>query len=50
MKKFAQIENSKAHWIFEAEEKPDFAANIVIIDITGNDNAQEGWDYDEKNW
>lgn len=47
MKKFAQIENKKAHWIFEAAEKPEFAPNIVIIDITENDDVQEGWDYDE---
>lgn len=48
MKKFAQIENSKAHWIFESEEKPDFAPNIVILDITGNDEVKEGWDYNDE--
>lgn len=48
MKKFVQIENSKAHWIFEAAEIPNFAPNIVILDITGNDEVKEGWDYNES--
>jgi len=43
--KFCQIENNKAHWIFEASIKPDFAPNIVIKDITGNTEIKEGWDY-----
>lgn len=47
MKRFCQIYNNKAHWIFEQEEKTDFAPNIVILDITGNTEIQEGWDYDE---
>lgn len=47
MRKFVQIENKKAHWVFEAEEKPEFAPSIVMLDITGNVNIQEGWDYDE---
>lgn len=45
MKKFAQIINSKIHWIFEADEKPEFALDIILIDITGVDDIQEGWDY-----
>ncbi|MEK3935915.1 hypothetical protein MKY41_11360 [Sporosarcina sp. FSL W7-1349] len=48
MKKFAQILYNKAHWIFEAEEKPEFAPNIVLVDITGNAEVQEGWDYDPE--
>lgn len=48
MKKFVQIESKKAHWIFESDEKPEFAPNIVLVDITGNDDIQEGWDYDEE--
>lgn len=46
MKKFVQIENKKAHWIFEAAEKPEFAPNIVLVEITGQDHVCEGWDYD----
>ncbi|MGH4125282.1 MAG: hypothetical protein ACREV6_20385 [Clostridium sp.] len=48
MKKFAQIVGNRAHWIFEAEEKPDFASNIVLVEITGNEGIEGGWDYDEK--
>lgn len=47
MKRFAQIEYGKAHWVFEAEEKPEFAPNIVLIDITDRPEIQEGWAYDE---
>lgn len=47
MKKFVQIENSRVHWIFEAEEKPEFAPNIVLVEITGKDEIREEWDYDE---
>lgn len=46
MERFAQIEYSKAHWIFEAEEIPEFAPNIVLVDITGNTEVKEGWDYE----
>lgn len=48
MKKFAQIINSKIHWIFEADEKPEFASDIVIIDITDKPEVQEGWDYNNE--
>ena len=48
MYKFAQILNDKAHWIFECEEKPDFAPNIILVDITGNNEIQEGWDYNAE--
>ena len=44
--KFAQIEHGVVHWIFEAEERPEFAPNIVLVDITGNTEVQEGWTYD----
>lgn len=43
--KFAQILYNKAHWIFEADEKPEFAPNIVLVDITSKPDVQEGWDY-----
>lgn len=44
--KFAQIYNNKVHWIFEAEVMPEFAPDIVIIDITEHPEIKEGWDYD----
>lgn len=46
--KFAQILYDKAHWIFEADEKPEFAPNIILVDITGRDDIQEGWDYNSE--
>lgn len=46
--KFAQILYNRAHWIFEADEKPEFAPNIVLVDITEKPEVQEGWDYNSK--
>lgn len=46
--RFAQILHKKVHWIFEAEEQPRFAPNIVLVDITNNSEVKEGWDYDES--
>ena len=46
--KFAQILYDKAHWIFEAGEKPEFAPNIVLVDITSKPDVQEGWDYNNE--
>ena len=48
MKKFAQMINSKIHWIFEADEKPEFAPDIILVDITGVEDIQEGWDYNSE--
>ncbi|WP_039044185.1 hypothetical protein [Sporosarcina sp. ZBG7A] len=45
--RYAQILHNKVHWIFESEEKPQFAPNIVLVDITDKPDVQEGWDYDE---
>jgi len=45
--KFVQILNKKAHWIFESEEQPQFAPNIILVDITDKPELQEGWDYDK---
>lgn len=46
LKKFAQIFNSKVHWIFESEEKPKFATNIILIEITNLEiQPEEGWEY-----
>ncbi|WP_339262783.1 hypothetical protein [Lysinibacillus sp. FSL K6-3209] len=46
--KFAQILYDRAHWIFEADEKPEFAPNIILVDITGHNDIQEGWDYNNE--
>lgn len=46
--RFAQILNNKAYWIFEAEERPKFAPNIIIVDIRNFPEVQEGWDYDAE--
>ncbi|AHN23923.1 hypothetical protein [Lysinibacillus varians] len=46
--KFTQILYDKAHWIFEADEKPEFAPNIVLVDITSKPDVQEGWDYNRE--
>ena len=47
MKTFAQILNGKLHWKFEQEEAPDFAADILIVEITGiSPEPQEGWEWD----
>ncbi|WP_054768115.1 hypothetical protein [Lysinibacillus parviboronicapiens] len=46
--RFAQILYDKAHWVFEDENKPDFAPNIVLVDITDKHEVKEGWDYDKK--
>ncbi|MGN7408610.1 hypothetical protein [Sporosarcina sp. SAFN-010] len=43
---FAQILRKKAHWIFEADRQPQFAPDIVLVDITDKPEVQEGWDYD----
>ncbi|MEX3744999.1 MULTISPECIES: hypothetical protein [Lysinibacillus] len=45
--KFAQILYDKAHWIFEADKKPEFAPDIFLVDITDKPEIQEGWDYKE---
>lgn len=48
--RIVQIDNDKAHWIFEADEFPEFAPNIVLMDISDSkyDEVQEGWDYSEE--
>lgn len=46
MKRFVQLYENKAWWIFEAEEAPEFASNIVLMDITDKPEVQEGWFYD----
>jgi hypothetical protein len=46
MKIFAQIINNKLHWKFEAEVAPQFAPDVVIMEITGmNPIPEEGWSF-----
>lgn len=52
MKKFAQILNGRAHWIFEFDdaeaEAPEFAPSIKLIDITDQvPMPQEGWTFSD---
>lgn len=49
MKRYAQILYGKAHWIFESDETPDFAPDIVIVDISNSTGVQEGWEYNSDN-
>lgn len=51
--RFAQILRKKAHWIFEADEKPNFPPGpegepIIIVDITGKPEVKEGWGYNAE--
>ncbi|MBI4643100.1 MAG: hypothetical protein HY743_05080 [Deltaproteobacteria bacterium] len=49
MKTFIQLseDGKRAHWKFEAEEKPEFAPDIVLIDVTGLDpQPEEHWIWD----
>lgn len=49
MRTFAQILYEKAHLIFTAEEKPEFAPNIILVDISDiTPLPQEGWLYDAE--
>ncbi|MGK0469192.1 hypothetical protein [Clostridium sp.] len=48
MKKFAQILEGRVHWIFERESKPNWASNIILVDITGKEDIEEGWDYNQE--
>lgn len=43
--RFAQIQDNRAHWVFEADVKPEFAPNIVLVDITDKAEVKEGWKY-----
>lgn len=46
--RFAQILYERAHWIFEYDKNPDFAPNIVLVDISGRNDIQEGWGYNSN--
>lgn len=45
MRKFAQIQDNRVHWVFEAEEMPQFAPDIVLLDITDYPQVTEGWGF-----
>ena len=49
--RIAQVLYNKAHYIFEADEIPNYPPDpegnpIVLIDISNNTEIQEGWDFD----
>lgn len=47
MRTFAQIFNGKLHWKFKQDEAPEFAADILIVEITGvAPEPEEGWEWD----
>lgn len=46
--RFAQVLNNKVHWIFESEEEPQFAPNIILVEITGRQDVEVGWIYNEE--
>lgn len=49
MKKFGQVLNNKLHWKFEQEQRPEFAPEILIVEITGLvPEPQEGWEWNGK--
>lgn len=39
--RYAQVLNGRAHWVFESEEKPDFAPDILLVEV--GPEVQEGW-------
>lgn len=43
--RFAQIQGNRVHWVFEADEAPEFDDNIIILDITDYPQVQEGWGF-----
>lgn len=47
MKKFAQIQDGRVHWLFEQATFPDFHPSIKIIDVTSVGEIKEGYLYDE---
>jgi hypothetical protein len=47
MKVFAQVQDERLHWRFEQDELPEFAPDLVIIEITGvAPLPEEGWVFD----
>lgn len=50
MRRYVQVLNNKAHWIFETDETMEqlrqrFAPDILFVDITDQPDVEEGWDY-----
>jgi len=45
MKKFVQIVDNKAYWIFEAEELPPYPNVEDFLDISGREGVEEGFLY-----
>ncbi|AVK98631.1 hypothetical protein FCT18_22030 [Lysinibacillus sphaericus] len=48
MKKFVQIVDNTAYWIFDAEELPPYPNVEDFLEITGRNDIQEGWDYNRE--
>ena len=48
MKKFVQIVNETAWWIFKAEERPPYPDDVEILDITGQEDVKEGYIYNRE--
>jgi len=48
VKKFVQIVENKAYWIFEAGELPPYPNPENFLDITGRDDIEERYLYDAK--
>ncbi len=46
--RYAQILNGQAHWVFDCEEKPEFAPNIVLVGV--GPEVQEGWLWDGESF
>lgn len=42
--RYAQVLNEKAHWVFESEERPVFAPDILLVEV--GPEVQEGWPWD----
>lgn len=48
MKKIAQLDGNRVHWLFESEEIPEFHPSIILLEVTGNEEVQEGWIYNPE--
>lgn len=51
--RIAQIINDKSHYIFDADEMPNWPPDakgdpVILIDITDKPEVQEGWLYDAE--
>lgn len=48
MKKFVQIVDNTAYWIFEAEELPPYPNVEDFLEITGREEIKEGFLYNSE--